>query len=181
MHNLAIGTVTRFITGDGVLTGAITERTQTENYAVGYWIRFGAGDEGMVHVPSMNIVAADDDTVKCGGRWIGVSKAVAKRIRIETRIAKSAIAELLSAGYTLGVYDGEETTIKQSTDKQAVLDALQTTDDDYLLVYKAGESKRCGWVRFVYGNDGWDVISDYTVNLEDALTETNKLADTLSV
>jgi hypothetical protein len=29
----------------------------------------------------------------------------------------------------------------------------------------------------VYGNDGYDVISDYTVNLEDHLTEAHKLSE----
>lgn len=39
--------------------------------------------------------------------------------------------------------------------------------------------KRIGWVRMIYGNDGWDVMADYTTNLEDVLTDANKLADKL--
>lgn len=31
-----------------------------------------------------------------------------------------------------------------------------------LYVFKPGEKKPFAWVYFVYGNDGWDVISDYT-------------------
>jgi hypothetical protein len=34
-----------------------------------------------------------------------------------------------------------------------------------------------GWVRFVYGNDGWDVVSDYTTNLEPHMKNADKLAD----
>lgn len=145
--------------------------------------------------------------ITTGGYTRMVDTKVAKRIRIETRIIKSAIAELLKAGYLLGVHNGEETTIKRSRDARAVLENLQTTDDDYLLVYgpsaqpqRPGELctdaacpvrvdgiphahppiVRIGWVRFVYGNDGWDVICDYTTNLESALESTNALADRIA-
>jgi hypothetical protein len=57
------------------------------------------------------------------------------------------------------------------------------TDDDRLFVYKVdgpkGRRDWFGWVFFVYGNDGYDVISDYTTNLESSLTATNKLAESL--
>lgn len=36
-----------------------------------------------------------------------------------------------------------------------------------------------GWVRFVYGNDGHDVISDYTTNLESVLEPINAYAESL--
>jgi hypothetical protein len=94
---------------------------------------------------------------------------------LEEQIAKAAIEELLSAGYALGVNDGEETTITNSTDKDAVLKAMFTTDEDLLLAYKDG--KQVGWVRFVYGNSGYDVINDHTMNLEPALVKTTALAD----
>ncbi len=38
------------------------------------------------------------------------------------------------------------------------------TDEEYLYVYK--DTKRQGWVFFVYGNDGPDVINDYTTSLD---------------
>jgi len=36
-----------------------------------------------------------------------------------------------------------------------------------------------GWVYFVYGNDGWDVVSDYTTNLEAVLKGSGELAERL--
>ncbi len=36
-----------------------------------------------------------------------------------------------------------------------------------------------GWVRFIYGNDGWDVISDYTTNLEPVMKLVQPLIDRL--
>jgi len=69
--------------------------------------------------------------------------------------------------------------------------ALFTTDEDYLYVYEAGRSlnekdtRPDDWVRLVYGNDGWDVISDYSsVDLLDKYfgdgTAVQKLIDKLA-
>jgi hypothetical protein len=97
----------------------------------------------------------------------GDSPAVKARQRIEQTIALVAAQALLDAGYSLGVNDGEESTITHSRDIGAVQKALFTTDEDYLYGYEAGRTanekdKRPDvWIRLVYGNDGWDVISDY--------------------
>jgi hypothetical protein len=51
---------------------------------------------------------------------------------------------------------------------------LMSTDEDYLMVYEPGKKERLGWIHLVYGNDGYDVVSDYTTNLEalvDPITE----------
>jgi len=53
-----------------------------------------------------------------------------------------------------------------------------TTDDDCLIVVKDG--KPFGWIQFIYGNDGYDVISDYTggkdfeADLKSALDEADR-------
>ena len=115
----------------------------------------------------------------------GHTGSIKARQRIEQTIALVTAQALLDTGYSLGVNDGEETTIHHSRDIAAIQKALFTTDEDWLLVYKheAGhiysdadgaqhEDNRADyWVRFVYGNDGWDVISDYTVHLEPVIGE----------
>lgn len=106
-----------------------------------------------------------------------------KRRELEKKIARSAAEDLIAAGYSVSVYDGEEVTLKESTDIKAILKAMFTTDEDHLYAMAQGEdgkSKRVGWVQFTYGNDGWDVISDNTVNLEDALANTTALAEKLA-
>jgi hypothetical protein len=56
-----------------------------------------------------------------------------------------------------------------------------TVDEEKLLVRKTANSRTFdGWVFFVYGNNGPDVINDYTTNLEPALVKTNALADRLA-
>jgi hypothetical protein len=103
-----------------------------------------------------------------------VTPAVARRREVEIKIIKATVKALLAAGFSLSIYDGDEDVLqnngKGSTNVKAIHDALYNTDEDYLNVWSNG-GQHIGWVRFVYGNDGWDVISDYTVNLEPFIGE----------
>jgi len=100
--------------------------------------------------------------------------SVKMRQKVEREIITRLVGDALKAGYTLGVNDGEETTLRQCSDAAVVLNAMFTTDEDLLLVYLNGE--QFGWVKLVYGNDGWDVISDYTINLEHIMAGANAVA-----
>lgn len=101
------------------------------------------------------------------------SRAVAQRIKLEGRVARKIVRALLAAGYSITVFDGEEETVIRCRQFASIINAMNTTDQDYLLVYKAGSEKRHGWVRFIYGNDGWDVVNDYTTNLESLMAPIN--------
>lgn len=111
-----------------------------------------------------------------------VTPAVARRRAVEIEIIKATVEALLAAGFQLSVFDGEDTS-PISTDPKVIHDALYNTDEDYLHVFQKTDEHHLGnfgWVRFVYGNDGWDVINDYTVNLEPFIgegTEVQKLID----
>jgi hypothetical protein len=116
----------------------------------------------------------------------GNSPAVRARQRVEQTIALTVAQVLLDAGFSLGVNDGEETTVTHSTDIEAIKKALFTTDEDYLYVYAKDRSanerdkRPDGWVRLIYGNDGWDVISDYSsVDLLDPYLGDNTKVQTL--
>lgn len=82
--------------------------------------------------------------------------------------------------FFITVNDGEEDVLLDSRDINAIFKAMMTTDEDYLLVSRETKSTRYGWVRFIYGNSGWDVINDYTTNLEETLKLTNKLIEEMS-
>ena len=103
----------------------------------------------------------------------GQTPSIRRRQRTEETIVLAVAITLLDAGYLLGVNDGEEVTIHNSRDIAAIQKALFTTDEDYLYVYEdrdqddplnvEGEDERPDyWVRCIYGNDGYDVISDYS-------------------
>lgn len=105
---------------------------------------------------------------------------VARRIRTEGRICAHLVERLLAAGYRLSVDDGEETTVVRSRDRGAILEGLFTTDSDRILVYTPGAARHAGWVSLVYGNDGHDVISDYTTSLTEELKATCAYAERLA-
>lgn len=93
---------------------------------------------------------------------------------IERMILKRLVEHLLGLGHKLTVNDGEEETVKRSSDRTEVLKALRTTDEDYLIVHRDG--LKDGWVRLIYGN-GIDLISDYTTNLEEELEPVNEFVN----
>src|SRR5262245_19344559 len=111
---------------------------------------------------------------------MGSAMSVKMRQHVEREIADAAIKGLLAAGHDLSVNDTEEWSILNSRDAAAVLAAMFQADEEWLCVdvKPANTAKRdCyGWVRFIYGNDGWDVINDYSTNLEGPLTAANALA-----
>jgi len=109
--------------------------------------------------------------------YFSKDKQVLKRQRIEARIVRQVVDDALAAGFTLDVdTGGDEPDLAGSRDRKAVLKAMMETDEDYLILHRGQQS---GWVRFVYGNEGWYVINDYTVNLEPVLAGANALAERL--
>lgn len=115
--------------------------------------------------------------------------SVKLRQELERRIARIVIEDLLAAGFAVSVSieDMNSTMprdheIWQSTDAEAILKAMFAADEDWVKVYRAplnpkGGVLPDGWVRFVYGNSGYDVVSDYTTSLEPQLQRANAAAD----
>lgn len=107
------------------------------------------------------------------------------RIAIEKRIARKTIEVMVAAGFYVKVFDGEEWACSATQDVKLALDAMLQTDDDKLYVLAKNDStepdarpfKRIGWVWFVYGNSGYDVVCDYTTNLEPQMKEVDAYAD----
>ncbi len=100
-----------------------------------------------------------------------------KLTSIESQIITATIYALVSAGFQLSVFDGEETVVSRSTDMVVIQAAMRTTDEDYLYVYRIDDSPHYGWVRFVYGNDDIEVINDYTTNLEEVMAPVFDMID----
>ena len=102
---------------------------------------------------------------------------VRARIAIERKIVTRLIDDLLAAGWELRVYDESEYE-PWTRSRTTVIDDIMNADEDVLYVRRARDGLS-GWVHLVYGNDGWDVISDYTTNLEPLLAGVNAYAETL--
>jgi hypothetical protein len=101
---------------------------------------------------------------------------VGLRQTIEKTIVMEAVKCLIQAGYSISINNGgDEDEISPTQEITTIESALFATDDEYILAIKA--HKLVGWIHAVYGSDGYDVISDYTTNLESALAGANALAD----
>jgi hypothetical protein len=115
--------------------------------------------------------------------------SVKMRQEVERKIATAAIDAILAAGFAISIDNGgDEYELAHSTDKDTILKSMFLADEDRLFVEpletkkgtRRGNSPWFGWLYLVYGNDGWDVISDYTVNLEKYVgtgSEAQKLSD----
>lgn len=95
----------------------------------------------------------------------------------EQQVMRQCIADLLAAGYELTINNGGGSfEIPWSRDAEVVFNVMGQSDEDYIFLRR--DTRK--WVRFIYGNDGYDVINDYSSSLEQVLTNTNALVERLN-
>lgn len=99
--------------------------------------------------------------------------------QIEKEIVLKILEDASRAGYAITVYDGGETVIEKSENKEAVFAEMYSTDED-TLIFDQGD-RQIGWVFLVYGND-YAVISDYSDNssTEELLKNAMEIAEKYS-
>lgn len=97
---------------------------------------------------------------------IGKDAALAHRVRTEGRIARFLIDRALAQGFTVSIVNGSftdsdgELVVDKSRNRDEIVAALFSTDGDTIVI-RYVNGIRLGAVSLVYGNDGYDVISDY--------------------
>ncbi len=99
---------------------------------------------------------------------------------IETEILRRTVEALLAIpGATgLNVDDGgDEFALEDCTDFDQIRDACFAVDE--CRVYASKGQRVSQWVFFVWGNEGWDAICDYTTNLEETLAPVHHWIETL--
>lgn len=106
-------------------------------------------------------VGSDGTPIQTNVPWVK-PMAPPHASEIEAKISMRIVDDALSAGFSISVYDGEETTIRKSRDKAEIVDAMSSTDTDTLTFHNA-DGKAIGKVFLVWGNDH-DLISDNTDN-----------------
>ena len=105
-------------------------------------------------------------------RLDGYQLDVADRVPVWLRhrharaIAERLVTDAIAQGYQVSVNDGEAWVVKRSTDSKAIMAALFSTDEDYIRIRKDGEQSSVGTFTLIYGNDGWDVIADWSYSVE---------------
>jgi hypothetical protein len=87
------------------------------------------------------------------------------RGKIERRVFANLIDHLQKNGFTLkSVWDGETDTATAT-----IKDAMEVAFNlDQCHLYMANAKGQQHWVFFVFGNDGWDAISDWSYATDDA-------------
>jgi hypothetical protein len=120
--------------------------------------------------------------------------SVAMRREVEARIIMSFVRACLAKGYKLSVslergYDHEEMVeagVLGTTDFSKIMTEAFAGDECHIFVHKSdeapvenGQMNSIGYAYFVFGNDGWDVLSDYLTTLDTlgVLDEAQKIAD----
>lgn len=92
------------------------------------------------------------------------------RISLEQRIVRKTVKALLDEGYQLQVWwDGESQGPRGGPTGMSSIILAELCDVDEERLYAFKDGAKVGWVQFTYGNDGWDVISDHTLSLRQAL------------
>jgi hypothetical protein len=97
---------------------------------------------------------------------------------VERIIATTLVEELLSHRFTITVNDGRG-DVYTGPDKVAILGAMFSTDEVILFCRVAtpkGKTEK-GWVKLIYGNSGWDVITDSSEHMSMYMRKTEMLAD----
>ncbi len=104
-----------------------------------------------------------------------------RRRQVERRITRQTIYSILRHGYKLhSVSNGEDN--KRVNTATYAMELAFACDDAHIFFTPANASPdaastRLSWLYIVLGNEGWTVISDYTVDLEDAVRATDDLVD----
>lgn len=94
--------------------------------------------------------------------------AIAHRQKLERQIVELIVYSAISKGYSVSVdyNDGDdEKPIERSTDATEILKHTMATDEENLIFHRPNGSY-VGFVSLVYGNDGWDAISNSSLNDE---------------
>lgn len=110
------------------------------------------------------------------------ANAIRQRIVIERAVIRRAITDMLAAGWEVRVYYGEgDYGTDWTRELGAVMGAVCACDEEWIRARRATDhgQERAG-IYLVYGNDGWDVISDYSLLLEPELEGANAFADQIA-
>jgi len=102
------------------------------------------------------------------------------RITIERAVFRKAVETLLAAGFELRVHEGGDWACARTTDPKVLEDAMMSTDEDRLYAFRPDNAAPFGWVYFVYGNTGWDVVADHTAKLDAFLTPVDAYVDQIA-
>lgn len=102
------------------------------------------------------------------------------RALVEIWVVRKLVTDLIVAGHNLSVDSGgDEPDVEHTTLVSEVMDACFAVDEARIHTYLDGD-KFTGSISLVFGNGGWDVISDYHMRLDPILGPVNDYAEQFS-
>jgi hypothetical protein len=101
------------------------------------------------------------------------------RRRIQRHIILRAIRDALTDGCILTVKAAGDVLAFQSTDYAAIKGAVHRAWPDCLLIYRPDNILEPGWVELNYDFKPWDVIHDFSSNVDDVVCGARAAARTL--
>lgn len=131
-------------------------------------------------MPHLPLTQTPDDVAYFTPRdWIKGADLIA-RITLERAVVRKLSTDLLAAGLTLRVWDGEDWAGGRTADIDNVMNQIMATDEEKIYVYHSddrGKATCIGSIFLVYGNEGYEVINDYSTCLDPHLKATNDWAN----
>lgn len=96
------------------------------------------------------------------------------RQSVERLVIEHLVKNLIANGLYVSLsYDGGETfEVTKTRNANDIMKHIMACDEEHLFVYDDEGTHLLGWIFLVYGNGGWDVISDYSTRLEDDVKPT---------
>lgn len=97
-----------------------------------------------------------------------------KHVKAEASVVELFVNTMLSKGFTVSVFDGEDWACKRSNTPEVIMSNIMSTDQDTLHVEDAS-GKLIGHADFIYCNSPSEVLADHSVSLEMYLDPVNAL------
>jgi len=101
--------------------------------------------------------------------------SIERRQMVERSIVRATIKAAIAKGFALVAASNGEDYVKTTSIRRAMEVAFEC-DEAHVYFRKPGSDWN-SWIFVVLGNEGWTVISDYTVDLEDAVKATEPLVE----
>jgi len=114
--------------------------------------------------------------------WIK-DEGIRRRVLVERAIVRQLVRDAFAAGLLVRVHDGESWATGLENRLDEVMAEVGQCDEERLYVWEPSreqgkDGKYIGSVYLVYGNEGWDVLADYSTAPE--FLEVLKGADELA-
>ena len=91
----------------------------------------------------------------------------------EKGIVKAIVKAALEDGYLVGAAAGESADIDPCNSLEKILEAAFSYDCVDLILEPSSKKLCAGWIALDYFNDGKDIISNYSVGIEDFVKSLN--------